>query len=154
MMRSLLCLFAAVSAVAQPVPKLNSISPEWIQRGTTIDIVLSGENLGSVTGFVFSGESGLSASNIPPAATAQPAITIESPSGAITRTEAPRAVDEKRLVARVTASTAASLTPRELRALTPAGVSNPLQLNVGHLPEVAEREPDGSVEQTQSITLP
>lgn len=143
-----------LSAVAQPVPKLNSISPEWIQRGVTIDVVLTGENLGSVTGFVFSGEAGLSASNTPAAALAAPAVTIESASGAITRAETARVMDPKRLVARVTASTNAALSARELRAVTPMGVSNPLLLNVGHLPEVAEREPNNSVEEPQSISLP
>lgn len=150
----LLLVGFACSAFGQPIPKLNSLSPEWIQRGTTIDVVLSGENLGSVTGFVFSGESGLSASNIPPALAAQPAITIESSSGAITRAEAPRAVDQKRFVARMTAAANATLTTRELRAVTPTGVSNPLLINVGHLPEVAEREPNNSVEQAQSVSLP
>src|SRR2546423_3273706 len=51
---------------AQPVPKLTSLSPDWIQRGTSGQIVFSGENLGTVTGFVFSGASGLTATNTPP----------------------------------------------------------------------------------------
>jgi hypothetical protein len=140
MMRWLLSLLAAVTAVAQPVPKLTSLSREWIQRGTTVEIVLSGENLGNITGFVFSGEPGLSATNVPPAASAAPAVTIESASGGITRAETPRAVDQKRIVARVTAATNAALSAREIRAVAPTGISNPLAINVGHLPEVAERD--------------
>ena len=128
----------ALAASAQPVPKLNSLSPEWIQRGTTIDLVLSGENLGNATGFIFSGDPGLSATNIPAASSAPPSVTIESPSGAITRAETPRVVDQKRVVARVTATANAALNARELRVVTPTGISNPLLINVGHLPEVGE----------------
>ena len=49
---------------AQPVPKLTSVSPEWIQRGTTVDMVFTGENLGGVTGFIFNGDPGLSATHV------------------------------------------------------------------------------------------
>ena len=131
-------LLATHLSVAQPVPKLNSISPEWIQRGTTVDVTLTGENLGNATGFIFSGDPGLSATNIPAAASAPPTVTIESASGAITRAETPRVTDQKRVVARVTAADYATLNTRELRIMTPTGVSNPLLLNVGHLPEVSE----------------
>ena len=126
------------AGLAQPAPKLNSISPEWIQRGTSVDIVLTGENIGNATGFVFSGDPELSATNIPATASAPPTVTIESASGGITRAEAPRAVDQKRVIARVTASDFTALNPRELRVVTASGISNPLLLNVGHLPEVSE----------------
>ena len=56
-------LLLALSASAQPAPKLNSVSPEWIQRGTTRELVLSGENLGQITQIIFNGEPGLSATN-------------------------------------------------------------------------------------------
>src|SRR5437764_1008251 len=59
-------LLTAVGAFAQPVPKITSISPEWIQRGTTNDLTIIGENLGSVSTFIFSGDAGLSATNVPP----------------------------------------------------------------------------------------
>ncbi|HTD86241.1 MAG TPA: PPC domain-containing protein, partial [Candidatus Binatia bacterium] len=134
----LFLLAGTFAGFAQPVPKLNSISPEWIQRGTTVDIVLTGENLANASGFVFSGDPGLSATNVPASASAPPSVTIESASGGITRAEAPRTGDQKRVLARVTAAEYAALNPRELRVITPAGVSNPLLINVGHLPEVSE----------------
>src|SRR3954463_16452341 len=40
-------LFSSLSLCAQPVPKITSISPEWIQRGTTVNLTIVGENLGS-----------------------------------------------------------------------------------------------------------
>src|SRR2546426_563540 len=96
----LLCVVALLafvtSAFAQPVPKIDSISPEWIQRGPTVDITIAGTNPAAVSGFIFSGDSGLSATNVPPPEAAKPAISIESSSGTIPRAEAPPAKDNKR----------------------------------------------------------
>jgi hypothetical protein len=139
---------------AQPTPKLDSISREWIQRGTTVEFTFVGTNLSAVNRFIFDGEPGLSATNVPGPAPAKPAITVESSGGGISRAEAPAARDEKRLMARVTAAADAPLGPREVRVVTPSGVSNPLVINVGHLPEVAEKAPNGSIEEAQKIELP
>jgi len=147
-------LGAVVSVIAQPVPKLNSLSIEWIQRGTTVTATFAGENLGSVTRFVFDGEPGLSATNVPPPVPPQSAVTIESNLGGISRAESPPPRDEKKLVASITAAADAPLGAREVRVVTPAGVSNPLLLNVGQFPEISEKEPDNSPEQAQMITLP
>src|ERR1041385_3833676 len=149
-----LLLCTPLALLAQPIPKLTAISPEWIQRGTTVEIVFTGENLGAVTGFIFSGDAGLSATNVPLPAPPQPAITIESVGGAITSAAPPPARDEKRLVAKVTATADAAFSAREVRVVSPGGVSNPLQLNAGQWPEVREKEPDNSIEQAQLITFP
>src|SRR5882672_4692619 len=152
----LFLLATALTAVAQPAPKLTAISPEWIQRGTTIDVTLTGENLGGVTQIIFNGDVGLSATNVAaPAPPSKPTVVIESTGGGITRAEPaapPR--DEKKLVLKVTAPADASLSPRELRVVAPGGVSNPLNLNVGQWPEVAKRDPNTSLSDAQSIELP
>src|SRR5882672_57387 len=128
--RGFLFLIAtALATVAQPAPKLTAISPEWIQRGTTIDITLTGENLGGVTQILFNGDAGLVGTNQPPTAPppANPSVVVESTGGGITRAEPaapPR--DEKKLVLKVTAPADATLSPRELRVIAPGGVSNPL----------------------------
>jgi len=145
---------APLLGAAQGIPKINSLSPEWVQRGTTVEITIAGENLGGATGFVFSGEPGLSASNLPAMMPAKPTVTIESTLGGISRTEPAPPRDEKKVVARVTAAADASLTARELRVLTPTGISNPLPLNVGHLPEVREAGANNSMEQAQEIKFP
>src|SRR5437667_8609220 len=97
----LLCATATASALAQPAPKLTSISPEWIQRGTTTEVTLVGENLGGVTQFIFDGEAGLSATNVPPPEAPKPALTIEATGGGITRAEPAPPRDDKRLVVKV-----------------------------------------------------
>jgi hypothetical protein len=143
------------SLLSQPVPKLNSISPEWIQRGTTVDVTLAGENLGSVVRSLFNGDAGLSATNAAaPAALEEPKVVVESTGGGITRATAPPKRDEKRLVLRVTAAPDASLSSRELRVLAPGGVSNPLLLNVGQWPEVAKQSGNVSVSEAPVVTLP
>ena len=54
-----LSVAATVCAVAaQPIPKLKSISQEYVQRGSTIEVTLTGENLGD-TKFLVSGEPGV-----------------------------------------------------------------------------------------------
>jgi hypothetical protein len=147
-------LLAGANVFAQPVPKLTSISPEWIQRGTTVDVTLSGENLSGVTQFIFNGDPGLSATNVPPPPAPKPTIAIESTAGGITRADPTAPRDDKRLVLKVTAAADASLTPRELRVVAPGGVSNPLNLNVGQWPEVAKRDPNTTIETAQPVTLP
>src|SRR3954471_11075994 len=61
--RALVISWLALVSVcsAQPVPKVNSISPEWFQRGAETEVTISGDNLQDLTGIVFSGDPGLSA---------------------------------------------------------------------------------------------
>ncbi len=157
-LRGWMAAFAAlaIAANAQPVPKLTAISPEWIQRGTTIEVTLSGENLGGVTQILFNGDAGLSATNVAPAAPApKSSVVVESTGGGITRAEpATPKRDEKKLVLKITALGDASLSPRELRVMAPGGVSNPLNLNVGQWPEIAKRDPNTSLAEAQPVELP
>ena len=95
-----LLLATALTAVAQPAPKLTAISPEWIQRGTTVEVTLTGENLGGVTQILFNGDAGLSATNVAaPAPMARASVVIESTGGGISVAEpaAPKR-NEKKLV--------------------------------------------------------
>jgi hypothetical protein len=157
-LRQLIALAAAcflpACAFAQPVPKITSITPEWVQRGTSTEVTIVGENLSGVTDFIFSGTTGLTATNLPPAAAQPSKISIESSSGSITRSEVAAPKDDKRLVVRLTATGEARAGARELRVSAPGGVSNPVELNVGYLPELAEKGPNNSIEQAQTMTFP
>src|SRR5438552_2174584 len=100
--------FFCADVIAQP--KITSLSPDWIQRGTTLDVSFAGEGLGSVTGLVFSGESGLSASLV--IETSKPNVSIESSTKAIS--VAGTTTDRsKTLRARITAASEAALGARE-----------------------------------------
>src|ERR1051325_1025144 len=93
-------------------PKITALSPDWIQRGTTLEVNFTGEGLGSVTGFVFSGESGLSAVTVvesnPP-----PSVTVESASKGIAAQPTSARDRTKSLRARITAASDAPLGIRE-----------------------------------------
>jgi hypothetical protein len=139
------------SSFAQP--KITSIAPDWIQRGAALEVNFAGEGLGSVTGLVFSGESGLSATVIvvsnPP-----PAVTVESSSKGIGVAAAGARDRSKSLRVRIAAAADAPLGGREVRALGPNGISTPLNITVGAVPEVAEVEPNDLPAQAQTVSVP
>src|SRR5688572_250308 len=93
-------LLSCVSILAQP--KITSVSPNWIQRGSTLTVTVAGESLSSVTGFVFSGDAGLSGSVIletnPP-----PSVTVESAAKGIAVASAPARDKNKSFRANITA---------------------------------------------------
>ena len=137
----------AATMSAQPVPKLTSVSPEWIERGTTSVVTLEGENLSEVTGFIFSGEGGLTATNAPPPAYS---ANLESSRGGIV----PGEDDERKLRVSVTVAPEAPLGARELRAVTATGVSEPVIVNVDFLSQITEREPNNDTNHAQLVELP
>lgn len=139
---------AMVSANAQPIPKITSVSPEWLQRGTTVEITLTGENLANLSRFIISGEPGLSST---PTSSQAPVVNVEASKGGISAIDVR---DNKTVRARITLTGEAALGERELRVATPAGVSNPLPLHVGNLPEILENQPNNSLEQAQRVELP
>jgi len=146
-----LCLFAASSICAvvqaQPIPKITSISPDWVQRGTSSPVLLEGENLSQIEGFIFSGEGGLSATNAPaPTRT----FNLETSRGGIV----PADNDEKKLRVRVTVAPDAPLGARELRVTTPTGVSEPVTLSVDFLPQIIGSEPNHDTNHAQEVELP
>ena len=143
--------FAVLNGIcgfAQPVPKLSSLSQDWLQRGTTNEITVTGESLAGASRIVLSGDGGLTASIVAPA---KPSVNVEASIGGIATADAS---DDKKITARLIIAPDATLRPRELRVVTPNGISNPLTLNVSHLPEIAEKEPNNSTNQAQWIDLP
>ena len=147
--------FAAAACVgtAFAQPKFTSVSPDWIQRGATLTFTVAGDNLGSVTGLVFSGEAGLSATVViesnPP-----PTVTVESASKGIGVATASKRERGKSIKVQITAAPDASLGDREMRGVGANGISEPVNITVGALAETAEAEPNNTVEQAQKISLP
>jgi hypothetical protein len=146
---SLLILLSGIAAHAQLIPKLNSISPEWIQRGTTADIIVTGENLLGITEFVFSGgEEQLSATISSPSKS----VRLESTTPNVFSTGA--ANDNKRVTAKLTISSEAVLGSHEMRVISPEGVSNPLTIRVTDTPEIVEAGGKHSLTNAQEVNLP
>ncbi len=147
--RWLACLgFLILTAIqAQPVPKITSVSPDWVQRGTTSVVVLEGDNLSQINGFTFSGDGGLTATNAsPPDRNA----VLESSRGGI----GPADNDEKRVRVSVTALPTAPLGARELRVVSPTGVSEPVVLNVDFLRQITETGGHHDTNHAQTVELP
>ena len=141
-LRAACCVF--VLANAQPLPKITSVSPDWVQRGATSIVVLEGENLSEVTGFIISGDGGLAATNA--AAPARNAILEGSRGGIV-----PADNDEKRLRVSVTVAPDALLGARELRVAVPSGVSEPVALNVDYLRQITQSGPNQDTHHAQLI---
>jgi hypothetical protein len=122
---------SVVAASAQPVPKLNSISQEYIQRGTSLQITLSGESIGGGEVLV-SGDPGVKVTVAPPP---NSNLGIESSLGGISTIAQ---TDPKKIIATFEIDEKAPVGPRELRVASVGGVSNPISFLVSHLPEVKE----------------
>ncbi|MEO6036630.1 MAG: PPC domain-containing protein, partial [Verrucomicrobiota bacterium] len=146
---TLCCAFVNLCLVAQPVPKLTSISPEWVQRGVTVDVVLSGENLLPLSEFAFGGDDTLSAQAGPPA---KPTVRLEASGGNLFA--AGLASDSKRVAARLSVASETTLGLHEVRVITPSGVSNPLTIRVTDTPEIIEKGGKHSLADAQEIELP
>jgi hypothetical protein len=144
---SLALLLAAASTGAQPIPKINSISQEYAQRGASVQITLTGENIGDGK-ILVSGEPGLKVSIQPPST---PNIAVESNLGGVS---AVAQSDPKKLVATIEIEATAPVGARELRVVSAGGVSNPMTVNVSHLPEVKGDSKATSFETAQWVTLP
>jgi hypothetical protein len=124
-------LLTSLSAFAQPLPTLTSISPDVLEKGQSATLTLTGENIAHTTRILVIGPPGITATL--PTPTTKPA---------------------KSIALKMTASADAARGLREIRLVTPDGVTKPVFLSVDDLPPVAEKEPNNSPGQAQAITLP
>jgi hypothetical protein len=112
----------ALGAGGQPVPTLQSPSTDTLRRGETTSLAVTGENLAGVSQILISGPAGLTAT-LTSAAT-QPTTKPTTVTLSITAAkDTPRGV-------------------RELRLVTPGGVTKPLTLYVDDLGATSEKEPN------------
>lgn len=144
----MISVMSLAGVIAQPVPKLNSIGVEWMQRGVTATLNFTGEQLGGATEIIVSGDPGVTAKIIPPSS---PSAQIETAVPGIS-TVAPQ--NNNVLNVQVTIATNALLTDREFRVVTHDGVSNPVNLKVSHLPEVHVGGGHQALENSQPLSLP
>lgn len=137
-----------VAAAAQGVPKISSLSNTYFQRGNKARVTVSGENLAGAKGTIIDGAPGARARII---AAAPSGVSVESSSGGVSTVERP---DPKSLQLELELESQAGLVERELRIVTPEGVSNPLVFRASALPEVSSTGDNTSAETAQSVTLP
>src|SRR5262245_44625225 len=109
--------------------------------------MLNGQSLGDVTAIALS-RTGIVGS---PAPRPTPAVTLESSGTGLAATPAD---NTKTRGVRVEVSADAPLGSRELRAVGPSGVSNPLVINVSDLPELQEANLSHSNADGAIVALP
>lgn len=121
----------ALGASAAPAPALAGNLPVYIQIGESRELTLSGQNLSAAASVVVAGDKDVEAVLIKP----------EKP-----------ADNQARL--KITARASAEPGEREIRIVSPGGVSNALMVAVGAYPLIAEVEPNNTRDEAQSIVLP
>lgn len=135
-MLALLTVGAASTAHAQPIPAVNAPAPVSVQRGQTVELTLTGGSLAGVTSVALAANDGsaLTAEMVKPAEGQPPA--------------------DNQAMLKLTASSEATPGARELRLVSPTGVSNPVQVWVDQYPVVADAEPNNVPDAAQRVTLP
>ena len=138
---------SVVVASAQSVPKLDKLSSIWFQRGTTNEVSLVGDSLGSLSSVLFTG-SGISGSI---SGGSQTPVTLEASVGGLVFGQADKT---KSRSIQIVIGTDATFGPHELRAASVNGVSNPLTINVSDLPEFTEITPNNQATNAPFFLLP
>lgn len=123
-----LLLFSVVATYVEPPPTIQKSSVVVVQRGTTVKLEITGNNLLRTQRLVFDDRSGLVAE--------------------INR----RAKDRIHVVLTVDAK--AKTGKRELRIITPSGASNPVTIRIGLLPVTIEKEPNNRRGQANKLRAP
>src|SRR3954468_9249055 len=137
-----------IQSMAQPAPKIDAPPREYFQRGTYTELTLSGENLGEAKEIKVSGAAGIVATVVSPGSAP---VGVESSAAGIS---AVSQSDVKKLSISISFSNNAALTERELRVVTPFGVSNPISVRVSDLPEVNSGSENTSLANAQMIEMP
>src|SRR5687768_1446765 len=134
----LVLLLLAGAAGAQPVPVIQSASIDTLRRGRTTEVMLSGENLAPASQVIVSGAAGVEASVVRAPVTQPTTKPAEGKSlgvSVVVDADAPRGI-------------------RELRVVTPQGVTRPYTIFVDDLEPTAEREPNNWPREASRIGLP
>ena len=128
-------------AYAQVQPTLTTVFPQGGQQGRSVEVTLTGTNLGTATAVWFSGK-GITAEIKEKTGQAAVVFNGVGVSGSIP--------SDAQLVASLTIASDAPLGIQEIRAVTPYGVSNAGSFVVGNLREIVEEETATSESETAS----
>jgi hypothetical protein len=123
----ILTFFATVISARAATPAASAIQPTGSQRGTEVDITITGDRLADAKELFFY----------------EPGITV-------TKLEAPT---PQQITARLQIAADAPLGEHVLRVRTASGISDVLTFHVGPFPTTAEAEPNTAFDQPQPISL-
>lgn len=133
-------------APPMPSPRLLIVSPAGGQAGTSVEVVLTGQELEDPQGLLFS-HSGIKAELL--AAPKPPAVESKKPPAKPQKPMPP--ILTTRFKITIPADT--PLGTHDLRVFNKWGVSNPRAFVVGDLPQHAEMEPNNDVPEAQRINV-
>jgi hypothetical protein len=114
-----------VSSARATEPQLRNVLPQGGQRGTTVEVQLTGRRLGDVEEILFD----------------EPGITVAEL----------KSSKDNRIEAKLTIAADCRLGAHPLWVRTAGGVSNLFTFHVGALPEISEKEPNSEFESPQKI---
>jgi hypothetical protein len=123
---------AAPSHAQPPQPAITSIFPAGGQKGKTLEATITGTNLQGVAGVHLTG-TGITGKATP----------VVNPNT--------KAVDPNTVRVSLAIAPDAALGERDIRLLTPGGLSNRFRFIVGDVPEVNEKEPNSEPKQAQRL---
>ena len=142
-------LFGLALSVSGAPPRLNTLSPKWLRLGETNYVMIAGENLLPPSRIIVAEKSG---TTVEPDPVAPSSIPLVSDGGELFKD--PQATDDKHLRVRIVVAPNASFNARELRVVTPDGVSNPLMINFSDLPQITSPDDNDSRDKALAVTLP
>lgn len=131
----------------KPLPKppnLSFVYPAGARQGTTVQVAVSGVNVLTATGIRITG-GGVTGKVLP----IKKGEVTKADKKKKTKTSEDR--DEQTIRILLTIAPDAKPGVRELRIITPAGISNRHRFRIGQLPEVAETEPNSLKTQAQKL---
>ncbi len=120
------CLALALPALAV-APSFSQILPRGGQRGTDVEVTITGKNLADTESLVFH-EPGISLAEL-------------------------TAVEDGKVSAKLSIAPDCAMGPHALRVRTRTGISNLLIFSVGGLPEVSDTEPNSTEDAAQAIAV-
>lgn len=132
-------------AAAQVQPTLTEVFPQGGQQGRSVEVTITGTNLGKATAVWFSGR-GITAEVKEKTGQAAVLFNGAGVSG--------RVPTDAQLVASLTIAADAPLGIQQIRVVTPYGVSNAGSFVVGNLREIVEAETEESSLETDWLALP
>src|SRR2546421_8282303 len=148
LLAGIVCLLLVVAPLAaQPVPNIGSASTDVIVVGKTTEITLMGDNIGDGKQIVVVGEPGVKVEL--PKPTTQPATTQPT-----TKPVEAVKINPKELKVVATVTPDAARGAREIRLITPNGITKPFLIYVEDFAAVAEKEPNNSIAEAQMVKLP
>jgi len=116
---------------AAPAPALTSPPPVYLKQGESQDVTFTGQHLAGVTSAAVPDPRGVEAALVKPDKPQDGAVHVK-----------------------LSASADAPLGSRELRFVSPTGVTEPVPVTIGQYPLVLDKEPNNTREQAQPVQFP